>query len=132
MRRDQRKDVAQVIFPHLFALDFGQAFVAAQPDALLFEQSMQMRRQHSLLFHDVAHDRQAFIELLSGVAAIDGEFLHAFIDTEQVRTHLPVRVRYGGSVLNAGSMQYDNLAQKLDLGPPVRAVMTPRAVKARP
>ena len=63
---------------------------------------------------------------------IDGEFLHAFIDTEQVRTHLPVRVRYGGSVLNAGSMQYDNLAQKLDLGPPVRAVMTPREVKARP
>lgn len=63
---------------------------------------------------------------------IDSEFLHAFVDTERVRTHLPVRVRYGTSDVRAGSMAYDNLTQKLDLGPPMRAVMTPRGAKPRP
>jgi lipopolysaccharide export system protein LptC len=51
----------------------------------------------------------------------DGEFLHAFLATERVRSHLPVRVRQGSSELNVGALDYDHLAKSARLGPPVRA-----------
>lgn len=50
-----------------------------------------------------------------------GEFLHAFLATERVRSHLPVRVRQGSSELNVGALDYDHLAKTAQLGPPVRA-----------
>ena len=56
---------------------------------------------------------------------IDGEFLHAFVRFERVRSHLPVRVRYGASTLRAGGIDYDHLNQKLELAPPVRSTMMP-------
>jgi len=51
----------------------------------------------------------------------DGEFLHAFLATERVRSHLPVRMRQGSSELNVGTLDYDHLAKTARLGPPVRA-----------
>ncbi len=50
--------------------------------------------------------------------AIDfrGEFLQGFRNLEQVRSHLPVVVTQGASVVRAeGGMQYDNLARVVDL-----------------
>ena len=49
--------------------------------------------------------------------AIDfrGEFLHGFRNMEQVRSHLPVVVTQGASVVRAQGMQYDNLARVVDL-----------------
>ena len=44
-----------------------------------------------------------------------GEFLHAFLLTEQLRSHLPVTVTRGRSVVNAGGLEYDNLAGLLQL-----------------
>lgn len=43
--------------------------------------------------------------------AIDfrSEFLHIFMRTEQVRSHLPVRIVRGATRLEGGSMVYDNL-----------------------
>jgi lipopolysaccharide export system protein LptC len=55
----------------------------------------------------------------------EGEFLHAFLRTEQVRSHLPVLVRQGGSELRAGGMDYDNQTQVAQLKGPVRARFTP-------
>ncbi len=52
---------------------------------------------------------------------IESEFLHAFVITERVRSHLPVRVRRGADELRAGGLNYDNLTQRLDLAGPVRA-----------
>lgn len=49
------------------------------------------------------------------------EFLHAFLDTERVRSHLPVQLRQGRSEIRVGSIEYDNLSQSLTLGAPVRA-----------
>lgn len=43
------------------------------------------------------------------------EFLHAFRNVEQVRSHLPVVVTMGTSVVRAEGMVYDNLARVVDL-----------------
>ena len=43
------------------------------------------------------------------------EFLQAFRNVEQVRSHLPVVVTQGQSVVRAGGMEYDNLARVVDL-----------------
>lgn len=44
-----------------------------------------------------------------------GEFLHAFRNIEQVRSHLPVVVTQGASVVRAQGMQYDNFARVVEL-----------------
>lgn len=65
---------------------------------------------------------------------VEGEFLHAFTRFERLRSHLPVRVRRGGSDIRAATLDYDNLAQQVQLGGPVRASFTPgrRATPALP
>ena len=55
-----------------------------------------------------------------------GEFLHAFLVTERVKTHLPVTVRQGGSEFRAAGLEYDHAARRLDLKGPLRAVLSPR------
>lgn len=55
------------------------------------------------------------------------EFLHAFLNTERVRSHLPVVVRRGGAELRAEGMEYDNLARVVELKGRQRAVFMPRA-----
>jgi lipopolysaccharide export system protein LptC len=54
-----------------------------------------------------------------------GEFLHAFLNTERVRSHLPVTVRRGGTEVRADAMEYDNLARVVDLKGRQRAVFAP-------
>jgi lipopolysaccharide export system protein LptC len=51
----------------------------------------------------------------------ESEFLHAFLNTEQLRSHLPVRLRQGTSDLHVGAIEYDNLTRSAKLGAPVRA-----------
>ncbi|MDP2007656.1 MAG: LPS export ABC transporter periplasmic protein LptC [Rubrivivax sp.] len=55
------------------------------------------------------------------------EFLHAFLVTERVRSHLPVMVRLGVNEWRAGGLDYDHAARKLDLAGPMHAELTPRA-----
>jgi lipopolysaccharide export system protein LptC len=54
-----------------------------------------------------------------------GEFLHAFLNSERVRSHLPVVVRRGATEVRADGMEYDNLAQVVDLKGRMRAVFAP-------
>jgi lipopolysaccharide export system protein LptC len=93
----------------------------------------------------LAHARQAIgngdgseLQLLGGaeVTSDDGkgtpllmrsEFLHAFLVTERVRSHMPVWVRLGTNEWRAGGLDYDHVARKLDLAGPMRAELTPRA-----
>lgn len=56
-----------------------------------------------------------------------GEFLHAFLVTEQVRSHLPVQVTLGASELRAAGLEYDHPTQRLELKGPMRVVLPPRA-----
>ena len=51
----------------------------------------------------------------------DSEFLHAFLTTEKLRSHLPVRLRQGNSELSMATLDYDNVTQTAQLGGPVRA-----------
>lgn len=43
------------------------------------------------------------------------EFLQAFRNVEKLRSHLPVVVTQGQSVVRAGGMEYDNLSRVVDL-----------------
>ncbi len=56
-----------------------------------------------------------------------GEFLHAFMDTERVRSHKPVTLIRGTDVFTADSMEYDNLDAIMVLRGRVRGVLQPRA-----
>jgi lipopolysaccharide export system protein LptC len=56
--------------------------------------------------------------------AIDfrSDFLQIFVNTERVRTHLPVIVTQGATEVHAAAMEYDNLARVVDLKGRMRAV----------
>ncbi|HEX4232704.1 MAG TPA: LPS export ABC transporter periplasmic protein LptC [Caldimonas sp.] len=72
-----------------------------------------------------AHDGEEQIEFR-------GEFLHAFRNVEQVRSHLPVVVTQGASVVHADGMEYDNLARVIDLNGHTRATfVSPRRPAAQ-
>ena len=60
---------------------------------------------------------------------LDSEFLHVIVPTERIRSHLPVIVRQGNDEIRAGGgIDADNLAQQMQLAPPVRASFpSPRA-----
>jgi lipopolysaccharide export system protein LptC len=55
-----------------------------------------------------AHGKEEQVEFRS-------EFLHAFRNVERLRSHLPVVVTQGQSVVRADGMEYDNLARVVDL-----------------
>jgi len=59
-----------------------------------------------------------------------GEFLHAFLRTEQLRSHLPVVVTRGGTELRGDSLAYNQLDRVIELQGRVRAsfaAVPPRA-----
>jgi len=60
---------------------------------------------------------------------LDSEFLHVFVPTERIRSHLPVTVTRGSDEIRAGGIDADNLKQQLQLAPPVRANFSPRATQ---
>jgi len=65
-------------------------------------------------------------EPAAGEEAIDfrGEFLHLFVRTERVRSHLPVVVTQGTTEVRAAGMEYDNLARVVDLKGRMHGVFT--------
>jgi lipopolysaccharide export system protein LptC len=65
------------------------------------------------------------------VLELQGEFLHAFLRFERIRSHLPVRLRHGGTETRAGGLEYDHLQQLLQLNGPVRSTLVP-GVRVKP
>ena len=59
-----------------------------------------------------------------------GEFLHAFLNSQKVRSHLPVSVFRDGSEFHAAGMDYDHLSGQLKLDGRMRALLQPRAAGA--
>jgi lipopolysaccharide export system protein LptC len=51
----------------------------------------------------------------------ESEFLHAFVDTERITSHLPVRLRQGTSEMRVASLEYDHLTRSAKFGGPLRA-----------
>ena len=57
---------------------------------------------------------------------IEGEFLHAFVRFERLRSHLPVRVKRAGTLTLAAGLDYDHLNSELRLDGPVRSTLQVR------
>jgi lipopolysaccharide export system protein LptC len=55
------------------------------------------------------------------------EFLHVFLVTERVQTHLPVQARQGDSEMQAAGLDYDHATGQLELKGPLRALLASRA-----
>lgn len=53
------------------------------------------------------------------------EFLHAFMHTERVKSHLPVEFLRGGDRFSADRLDFDNVEQVLQLSGRVRATLLP-------
>ncbi len=60
-----------------------------------------------------------------------GEFLHAFLKSEKLRSHLPATVTRGGTVISADSFSYDNLDRTVSMTGRVRASFANSAAKAK-
>ena len=56
-----------------------------------------------------------------------GEFLHAFLNTERVKSHKPVTLTRGTDRFTADSMDYDNLDRLMNMQGRVRGVLVPKA-----
>ncbi|MEO5736686.1 MAG: LPS export ABC transporter periplasmic protein LptC [Variovorax sp.] len=61
-----------------------------------------------------------------------GEFLHVFLDTEQVRSNKPVTLTRGTDVFTANTLDYDNLSGLANLQGRVRGVLIPSAAAPAP
>lgn len=60
-----------------------------------------------------------------------GEFLHAFLDTERVRSHLPVTVTRGEMQVYADGMEYSHLDRLIQFSGRMRASFVPPKGSAR-
>ena len=58
-----------------------------------------------------------------------GEFLHAFMNTERVKSHKPVELIRGNDVFTADSMDFDNLDRVMQLQGRVKGTLVPDATK---
>lgn len=54
---------------------------------------------------------------------IRGQFLHFFVDTEQVKSHLPVTLVRGRDVFDGDKLDYDNLSRVMELTGHVHGVL---------
>ncbi|MGJ7494847.1 LPS export ABC transporter periplasmic protein LptC [Variovorax sp. RT4R15] len=61
-----------------------------------------------------------------------GEFLHVFLDTEQVRSNKPVTLTRGTDTFTANTLDYDNLSGVANLQGRVRGVLIPSAAAPAP
>jgi lipopolysaccharide export system protein LptC len=55
-----------------------------------------------------------------------GEFLHAFLNTEKIKSHKPVTITRGGDQFVADTLQYDNLERVAILQGRVKGTLAPR------
>jgi lipopolysaccharide export system protein LptC len=54
-----------------------------------------------------------------------GEFLHAFLDTERVKSHKPVELTRGDSRFTANSLDFDNIEQVMEMRGRVHGTLVP-------
>lgn len=59
--------------------------------------------------------------------SFSGEFLHAFLDDERIKSHKPVELMRGNDRITADSMDYNNFDQVMELRGRVRGTLQPPA-----
>lgn len=57
--------------------------------------------------------------------SFSGEFLHAFLDAERIKSHKPVELLRGNDRITAESLDYNNFDQVMELRGRVRGVLQP-------
>lgn len=80
------------------------------------------------LYGDAKSIRESAIDasgVLQPKLEIKGEFLHAFVNEERLKSHLPVVIRRGKSEINADTLEYDNLSRIANLKGRVKAMIPP-------
>jgi lipopolysaccharide export system protein LptC len=85
------------------------------------------------LFGDAVVVREAVVAA-SGVNSAPrmefrSEFLHAYTDTERIKSHVPVVLSRGSDRFTADSMDYDNLERVMNLNGRVRGTLIPASRK---
>ncbi len=81
------------------------------------------------LIGDAVVTRQAVTDAngrVRPVFEVRGEFLHAFMDTERIKSHKPVELIRGADRFTGDSLEFDNIGQVLDLQGRVHGVIRPR------
>lgn len=78
--------------------------------------------------HVVRQATQVGDEMLEEID-FKSEFLHAFLQTEQVRSHLPVTITRGSMRIEGASMNYDNLGRVAQFTGGVKATFAPSGQK---
>jgi lipopolysaccharide export system protein LptC len=58
-----------------------------------------------------------------------GEFLHAYMETERVKSHKPVELTRGNDLFTADSMDFDNFEQVMQLQGRVRGTLVPNPTR---
>lgn len=61
-----------------------------------------------------------------------GEFLHAFMNSERIKSHKPVQLLRGHDKFTADSLEYDNLDRVLSLKGRVRGILMPKSHASGP
>ena len=80
------------------------------------------------LYGDAKSIRESAVDatgVLQPKLEIKGEFLHAFVNEERLKSHLPVVIRRGKSEINADTLEYDNLSRIANLKGRVKAMIPP-------
>lgn len=62
----------------------------------------------------------------------EGEFLHAYVNDERVKSHLPVVLTRGADQFTGDTFAYDNLSGIANLKGRVRGLLIPRPAASRP
>ncbi len=58
-----------------------------------------------------------------------GEFLHVFVDTERIKSHLPVQLIRGETRFLANSLEFNNIDQVLELRGRVQGTLVPEPAR---
>lgn len=61
--------------------------------------------------------------------AYQGEYLHAFVSSERVKSHLPVQLTFGSDRFTADAMDYDNVERVITLKGRVRGTLVAARAK---
>ncbi len=104
--------------------DRGQVLQATARRALVNSDGSEVQ-----LIGDVRVVREAAADP-SGAAppplSLRGEFLHAFLDEDRLKSHKPVELRRGQDVITADSLDYRDDLQVIELRGQVRGTLRPR------
>jgi len=125
MRHYPDTDTLEIDNPHIRALaPDGRVTVATAQRALSNADGSEVQLSGAAQVVRQASEKGAAVEFRS-------DFLHYFVNLEQVRSHLPVVMTQGRSELRADAFTYDNLARVVDFKGRVRAVFATPAAKSK-